>query len=111
MTSLNKITKIRDALTGIEGLTVYHYWRYVENAGTCIWQEDTEPSALQADLHKREQAIGGTVDYFTQTEYDPMTDAIQDALNQIESCKWNLDDVQFEEETHFIHYTWRWRIL
>lgn len=111
MTSLNKITKIRDALTGIEGLTVYHYWRYVDNPPCVIWQEDTESSALQTDLHKGEQAIGGTVDYFTQTEYDPMADAIQDALNQIESCKWNFDDVQFEEETHFIHYTWRWRIL
>lgn len=111
MTLQNKITKIRDALTSIEGLTVYHYWRFVEEPRVCIWQEDTEASGLQADLRKQEQAIGGTVDYFTQTEYDPIVDAIQKALNGIEDCYWSLEDVMFEEDTRFIHYSWRWRLL
>lgn len=111
MTLQAKITKIRDALTSIDGLTVYHYWRFVDNPPCAIWQEDTESGYLQADLRKREQGVGGTVDYFTQTEYDTMTDAIQDALNDIENCFWNLEDVQYEEDTRLIHYTWRWRLL
>lgn len=111
MTLQSKLIRVRDALTGIDGLTVYHYWRYIDNPPCVIWQENTEPSALQADLHKREQAIGGTVDFFTKTEYDPLVDAIQDALNQIESFYFTLDDVQFEEETMMIHYSWTWRIL
>lgn len=111
MTLQSKLVRVRDALTAIDGLTVYHYWRYVDQPNVCIWQEDSEYSSLQADLHKEEQAIGGTVDYFTRTEYDPVVDEIQEALNGIESFHWNLNDVMFEEDTMFIHYSWRWRLL
>lgn len=111
MTLQSKLERLRDALTGIEGLTVYHYWRFVDEPKVCIWQEDSEGSSLQTDLRKGEQAIAGTVDYFTHTEYDPMVDAIQTALNGIESFHWNLDDVMYEEETNYIHYSWRWRVL
>lgn len=111
MTLQSKLLKVRDALTSIEGLTVYHYWRYVDNPPCVIWQENSEPTSLQADLCKREQAISGTVDFFTKTEYDPMADAIQEALNSIESFYWSLDDVSYEEDTNFIHYSWTWRIL
>lgn len=109
----SKLIRIRDALTAIEDLEgkVYHYWRYIDNPPCVIWQESAEGSGLQADLRKREQAISGTVDFFTRIEYDPLVDEIQEALNGIESCYWNLSDVQYEEETMLIHYTWNWRIL
>jgi len=111
MTLQSKLIRVRDALTAIDGLTVYHYWRYIDNPPCVIWQENVESNGLQTDLHKGEQAIGGTVDFFTRIEYDPMVDEIQEALNSIESFHWNLSDVQYEEETMMIHYTWNWRIL
>lgn len=111
MTLHDKLIKIRDALTSIEGLTVYHYWRFVDASGVCIWMEDQEAGSLEADGKKQEQAVGGTVDYFTKVEYDPITDEIQDALNSIETCYWELSDVMYEEDTKLIHYSWRWRIL
>ena len=60
---------------------------------------------------KRNIQVNGRECRLTRTEYDPVVDEIQEALNGIESFHWNLNDVMFEEETMFIHYSWRWRLL
>lgn len=100
------LSRVADALTSIEGLRVYHYWRPRLDAPFCIWAEDGEASALSAGNRKREQAISGTVDYFTRTEYDPKVDAIQEALNGVEGLGWALNSVQYEDETNLIHFEW-----
>lgn len=112
MLSVNdRINKIRDALIAIDTIpTIAHYWRAVETAPYCIWYEDAEDGALQSDGHKQEQAITGSVDYFTKTENDPNIDRIQDALNTVSVCIWELESVQYEEETNLIHYTWNWTV-
>lgn len=111
MSLTDKLNKIKTALVGIETLeTVYHYWRPVQTAPYCIWQEEGEDSSLEGDGHKQEQSISGTVDYFTKTENDPNIDAIQDALNGIDVCSWELEAVQYEEDTNLIHYSWTWTV-
>lgn len=107
----NKIMKIEEALTSIEGLSVYHYLRPQLKAPFCVWQEDSESNSLEANNHKGEQAIGGTIDYFTQTEYDNMVETIQETLNKIEGCGWTLNSVQYEDETELIHYEWYWNVI
>lgn len=111
MTLQNKLEKIEKALTSIEGLTVFHYLRPNMNAPFCVWQEDGEASSLQGDNHKQEQAISGSIDYFTKEEYDSMTDLIQGALNEIECCGWELNSVQYEDDTELIHYEWYFRVI
>lgn len=111
MNSQDKLLKIEEALTSIQGLRVYHYLRPQLKAPFCVWQEDSESGSLESDNHKGEQAIGGTIDYFTQTEYDEMIDAIQDALNTIDGCGWGLNSVQYEDDTELIHYEWYWNII
>lgn len=106
-----KIQKIRDALTSIDGLTVYHYWHPRKTIPYCIWQEDGEGDSLHTNNHKSEQVITGTIDYFTQTEYDENFEKIQDALNNLENCGWSLNSVQFEDETNLIHYEWNFQII
>ena len=69
MSFQTKLKTISDALTSIAGLNVYHYWRFGVDAPYCIWQEDGETS-FEANNHKAEQGITGSVDYFTLTEYD-----------------------------------------
>lgn len=100
-----------NALTGITGLSVYHYMRPKLKAPYCVWQEDAEYSSLQDDNHKGEQSISGTVDYFTREEFDDNIDNIQDALNGVENLYWELLSVQFEDETNLIHYEWLFRVL
>lgn len=109
MSFQTKLKKIKDALTSIAGLSVYHYWRFGADAPYCIWQEDGD-IGFEGDNHKAEQAITGTVDYFTLVEYDGNFDAIQIALNGVENLSWSLESVQFEEDTNLIHYEWRWRL-
>lgn len=105
---MSKLLKIRDALNSIEGLKVYHYWRPRLEAPFCVWAEEGEGESIWTNNHKQEQVITGTIDYFTLTEYDPMVDAIQEQLNQIETLGWNLSAVLYETDTNLIHYSWDW---
>lgn len=107
----SKLMKIRDVLTSIDGLKVYHYWRTRQKAPYCIWQEDGEGESLHTNNHKSEQVISGTVDYFTLNEYDQNIESIQEALNSLENCGWRLNSVQYEEDTNLIHYEWSWEIV
>jgi hypothetical protein len=103
----SKLRRIGEALdTALPGLAS-HYYRKPASYPACIWQEDGEGESFRADFREREQAIHGTVDYFTQTEYDPNIDVIQDVLNGIMHT-WRIKSVQYEEETKLIHYEWEW---
>ena len=112
MSFQTRLTKLADALTRIPNLTnrVYHYWRFGVQAPYCIWAEDSETS-LQTDNHKAEQGISGAIEFFTLTEFDPICDDIQTALNSLENCAWRYDGATYEDETHLIHHSWRWTLL
>ena len=73
-----------------------------------VWAEDGEPAGFFGDSRKGEQAIGGTLDLYTLTEFDPLIDEAQDALAALFGSSWVLEDVLYEDETKLIHYTWRW---
>lgn len=107
----NKLEIIQNALTSIDGLRVYHYLRPQLQAPFCVWQEDGEGSSLEANNHKGEQSISGSIDYFTKTEFDSMCDQIQEALNQTENVSWRLNSVQYEDDTELIHHEWTFRVL
>lgn len=112
MTSLkNKLQKIEFALTSIDGLQVYHYWRFGKDLPYCIWQEVSEADSFEGDNHKGEQAISVTVDYFTRTEYDPMADSIQSALDGAEDVSWRYESIQFEEDSNTIHHEWMCEVM
>lgn len=108
MNTQGRLQHIQTALTSIEGLKVYHYWRPKMIAPFCVWQEE-EGSAIWASNHAKELEISGSVDYYTRAEFDPVIDSIQNALNSIE-CGWNLEDVQYEDDTNLIHYSWRFSV-
>lgn len=111
MTSLqSKLQKVGEALNGRLGGIVYHYWRPITTAPVCIWAEDGEARSFRADTLEREQAIEGTVDYFTQDEFDANADLIQEALN--ETCAvWSINSVQYEDDTKLIHYEWTFTVI
>lgn len=113
MTLQTKLEIIGNAL--VEGLEskVYHYWRPQMQAPFCVWAEDGESTAFDADNRKAEQAISGYVDYYTRTEYDPALDTVQTILKGIADDMpfvWRLDSVQYEDETNLIHYQWLWSV-
>ena len=101
-----KAQKIRDALAGIEGLKCYHLYKPASvTAPYAVWQEDSEGDSHYSDNIKAEQVLQATIDYFTKSEYDSMTDSIQNALNEAQ-LSWVLNSFQYEDETKLLHYEW-----
>ena len=110
MSLTDKLMRIRDALTPLTD-HVYHYWRTNLKPPYLLWAEDAEESSFNANTAKAEQQIHGTADYFTKLEFDPVIDAIQDALENVTHAGWRLSSAQYEEETGLIHYTWDWWVV
>lgn len=106
-----KLKNLRDVLktTSVPD-RVYHYERPKDvKAPWIVWQEDGEATSLYGDNRKAEQQVHGTIDCYTQTEYDPLLDEIQEALNKA-GVGWFLYSVQYEDSTKLIHYEWEFNI-
>lgn len=102
---------IKTALVSVCGTNCYHYWRTGITSGMLIWAEDGADSGDNLDNIKGEQRVHGSCDYFTSSENDTTVDSIQLALNSVENCVWNLESIQYEEETKLIHYEWYWTVM
>ena len=87
----------------------WHYWRPVTAVPCLMWAESGEEDSFNSDNHKTEQNISGTCDFYTKTEFDPLIDEIQEALDEM-GLAWSLNSVQYEDETKMIHYEWRWEV-
>lgn len=86
----------------------FHYWRPVKGLSHwCIWYEEGESTSFDSDNHKTEQNIEGRTHVYTHIEYDSILDDVQELFDEA-GLSWNLESVQYEEETHTIHYEWRW---
>lgn len=107
MTWRSKIEPVGQAMAAVVK-HAYHYWRPKVEPPFLIWAEDGE-NGMSADDMKACQAITGTVDYFTKSEYDQAVDAIQKAFDDM-GCAWYLSSVQFEDDTGLIHYEWAWEV-
>jgi hypothetical protein len=70
-----------------------------------VWAEDSQGDSVWADGQMQDQAIQGTIDYFTKHENDPNVRKIQQALNDC-GISFRLNSVQYEDETGYIHYEW-----
>ena len=90
---------------------VYHNVR-ASNYPFLVWSERGEDSyeSLHTDNHKTRQAVIGVVDYYTRTEFDKTVDEIQAILDDADDVAWELEAVQYEDETGLMHYTWDWRL-
>ena len=83
----------------------YHYTA-PENtpAKYAVWAE-LSGTHLAANNKEAEGAFEIAVDYFTKTEFDATIDNISAFLDGFGS--WNIESIQYEEATGYIHYEWR----
>lgn len=88
---------------------VGHYEALKKTDKYIVWAEDGQAGAEWSDDAMQEQAISGTVDYFTKTEYDPNFGAIQTAMNAA-GVSFRLNSIQYESDTGYIHYEWVWAL-
>lgn len=107
MTLTEKLRSIGEGFSGL-GIPSTHYWHPVKDAPLLIWAEDGSVS-FHSDNKMAEQSITGSCDYFTKVEFDPNIDSIQFFLDS-NASSWNLESVQYEEETNLIHYEWKWEM-
>lgn len=61
---------------------------------------------MHAGNKKKHQSVVIGLDYYTQTEFDPVIDLIQNVLNDAPGIAFELTDIQYEEDTAVIHYGW-----
>lgn len=112
MKSLQENLKtLRDVLnsTSANG-RIGHYFRPASDKPSFIvWQESDEAESHESNNHKTYQQVAGTIDCYTQTEYDPLLDEIQEALDGA-GIGFRLNSVQYEDETKLIHYEWEFYI-
>lgn len=105
MTLTEKLRAIASRIGSI-GCEVSHYWRPVKNVPLLIWAETNE-ELFRADNRRSEMVVNGTLDFYTNVEFDETIDSIQTAMDEF-ALTWSLDSVQYEEETNLIHYSWNW---
>jgi ethanolamine utilization microcompartment shell protein EutL len=98
------LVNLRDLLIST-GIPIHHYEAHKATGNYIVWAEDGQAGAGHGDNHMKTQIIGGTIDYFTKTEFDPAFDTIQAKLNSADLA-WKLNSIQYEKETGYIHYEW-----
>lgn len=105
MTNLNLIKSALVSLTE----KAYHY-HAPDNTDPpyIVWAEDSANDFIVDNKHA-EFVMGGTIDLFTLEEDDPLMIAVPLALNDI-PCAWDLNSVQYEEDTKLIHYEWSFEV-
>lgn len=112
MTLQTKLETFSGILAGAVN-NLYHYWRPNMKAPYCVWAEDGEGGSFHSGNTKSEQAVAGSLDYYTKTEFDTVVDTIQSLLNSTDAgitISWRLNTVDYEEETNLIHWSWEWVI-
>lgn len=66
----------------------------------------SEGNDLVADGIHVERGTEGYLDFFTRDATELPRTTIEAILNRL--CAWYLNSVQYEEDTHYIHYEWKW---
>lgn len=107
MTWNDKLRRLSEGFARL-GENVYHYHRPSMHFPCIVWAEE-DANSLHVDNGMGEQSPRGTLDYFTQQEFDPMVDTIQATLQEL-GLAWELNSIQYEEDTDLIHYEWTWEV-
>lgn len=103
-----KLKKVRDVLLSTCS-NVYHYESNNPQGTYIVWMENGEGNSLSVDDEKNIQVITGTIDMFTKNEYDKLIDDLQESLDS-NKISYRLESVQYEEDTEYIHYSWRFEV-
>lgn len=100
---------INDAIAALQedGFQFAHFsWSHAPEGDYGTWEENAGTEFMAEDA-VAEQVMNGYVDYFTRDNTSAPRSAIQSAMTNA-GVIWHLDTVQFEDDTGYIHYTWRY---
>jgi hypothetical protein len=103
VTWFEKIIAAHTAVTG----NVSHGGR-MKSDRYFVWQEEGADDLILDNRHA-EKAVTGSTDLFTKNEFDPWKDAFEKAMDDA-NISYRLNSVQFEPDTGFWHYEWKWTV-
>lgn len=105
MTCLDELSEALLAVTP----AVYHFHAHKPPRKYVVWAEDGAGDTVFANGHLQNQAVTGTVDFYTDDpENLDLFTGLQAALNSV--CAWRLNSVQYEDDTGLTHYEWVWEM-
>lgn len=107
---ITQLQTIKDILVNVCENT-YHYQapegskfeKYI------VWQEESEYARLMGDGDKMEVRLQGSIDLFTENEYEPLVEQIEAAFKAAHIYI-EYTGTLFESDTGRAHYEWIWRI-
>lgn len=73
-----------------------------------VWQEEGANDLIADNVHI-EKSVTGSTDLFTKQEFDPWREAFEKSLDA-SGIAWRLNSIQFEPDTGFWHYEWKWSV-
>lgn len=99
------LTDVKDALCACSD-RVYHYFAAKAEPPYLVWSESGRPGFSAGD-RREEYSDSGLLHLFTRTERDPLIDKLEAALDE-RAIGYELEAVQYEDDTGLLHYTWSW---
>lgn len=104
---MSAISRLQTALSDT-GLAFAHFgWNHAPSGDFGVYAEDGEETLFSDSKHSEAQ-LTGYVDYFTRTDGGTAKDKVEEGLAD-SGLLWWLNSIQYEQDTGFIHYEWRWR--
>ena len=80
-------------------------WSKAPDGDYGIWGDDGA-NDLESDNMHGEKVISGTIDYFTRDSSSTPKNTIESALDG--KVAWYLSAIDFESDTGYIHYIWKY---
>ena len=103
-------------MTWYEGIIAAHvavtdavsHGEFLQSDRYFVWQEDGANDLLADNRHVG-KAVTGSTDLFTKKEFDPWKEALEESFDR-HGVAFYVNSIQYEEETGFFHYEWRWEV-
>ena len=104
-------TSVTDQVSHAARLKSERYFVWQEDGGNDDGSENRHSErAVTADDTHTEKAVTGTTDLFTKQEFDPWKEELEAAFDASPYIAWELNSVQYEEETGLTHHEWVWEV-
>lgn len=101
------LEKIQTALA-TTGYNFAHFgWSTDPDGDFGVWAEEAE-ATFYTESQNAESLLTGYIDLFVRDGSDSARITVDNAL-RLAGINFNLESIQYEPETGYVHYEWRWR--
>lgn len=105
------MSKVANALAATQLKFAHFGWEKAPAGDYGVYGEESYNAFHAEGGYVLEQAEHGWVDYFTRADDNSAKTTIETELNKVEGITWYLNTIQYEEDTHYIHYEWIYEAL